>query len=114
MAVFNGIFPVLPGKEDAARVFAKEVSGPRKREFGDMQTRHGLTRETWALQQTPQGSFVLVWFEASDVEKPFAALATEQDDFVVWFRQQVLDVTGVDMTAPPEDPMPETLVEWSV
>jgi hypothetical protein len=29
MAVFNGAFPVLPGKEDATRSFTKEVFGSR-------------------------------------------------------------------------------------
>ena len=112
MAVFNGAFPILPGKEDAARVFAKEVSGPRKGDFDGMQARHGITRESWALQPTPQGSFMLVWFEAADVETPFADLATAQDDFTVWFRQQVVDITGVDLSVPPEGPLPELLVEW--
>ena len=77
-----------------------------------MQGRHGLTRETWSLQTTPQGSFMLVWFEAPDVEAPFVQLATDGDDFTVWFRQQVADVTGVDLSAPPEDPLPEIVVEW--
>ena len=30
MAVFNGAFPVLPGKLDVARAFAKETIGPRR------------------------------------------------------------------------------------
>lgn len=110
MAVFNGAFPILPGKTDAARKFASEVAGSRRSEFTEMQRRYGTTRETWNLQETPAGSFMLVWFEG-DVEKAFAELATAQDAFTVWFRGEILNVTGVDMSAPAEGG-PELLVDW--
>jgi len=55
----------------------------------------------------------LVWFEAPDVEKAFAELATSDDEFTVWFRGQVRDVTGVDLGAPSESPPPDVLVDWT-
>jgi hypothetical protein len=58
------------------------------------------------------GSFVVVWFEG-DVEKAFADLATNDSDFITWFRGRVLDVCGVDLGAPPEGPPPAVLVDWS-
>ncbi len=88
MAVFNGAFPILTGKTDAARAFASAVAGNRKAEFKEMQKRAGTTRETWSLQETPAGAFMLVWFEG-DIEKAFGDLATATDDFTVWFRGQI-------------------------
>ena len=111
MAVFNGAFPILPGKEDAARAFANEVAGPRADGFAAVQARSDTVRETWTLQETPGGTFLLVWFDA-DLEAAFADLATAQDDFTVWFRGQIKDMTGVDMTEPPED-TPDLLLDWS-
>ncbi len=111
MAVFNAAFPILPGKTDAARAFASDVTGARKAEFNDMQKRAGTARETWSLQETPAGAFILVWFEGN-VEKAFDDLATASDDFTVWFRAQIKNVTGVDMSEPAEGG-PELLVEWS-
>ena len=111
MAVFQGAFPILPGKTDAARAFASEIAGSRKAEFNDMQKRSGTTRETWSLQETPVGAFMLVWFEGN-VEKAFADLATAADDFTVWFRGQIKVVTGVDMSEPAEGG-PELLMDWS-
>ena len=114
MALFNGAFPVLPGKADAVRALAKEVMGPRRREFDESQARQGVTRETWSLQSTPDGDFVLVWFEAPDIDKVFASLAESTDPLDVWFREQVQGITGVDMAdtaaAPPP---PEVLVDWA-
>jgi hypothetical protein len=112
MGVFNGMFPILAGKEDAGRAFAAETVGARKKDFDAQQARANVTRETWTMQQTPMGSFMLVWFEG-DVEKAFGSLAVDQDDFSTWFRAQVLDLTGVDLSAPSDDPLPDVLVNWS-
>ena len=112
MGVFNGIFPVLPGKEDAGRAFANEVLGSHREAFTDAQTRNSVTRETWTLLTTPMGSFINVWFEG-DVEAAFTDLATADDEHTTWFRQQILDVTGVDVSAPDGSPPPELLLDWS-
>jgi hypothetical protein len=113
MAVFNGIFPILPGKEQEGRDFAAAIMGERRKGFEAQQTTSGITRETWTLQETPMGSFMLVWFEAPDIEKTFTELATAGNEFSIWFLAQVKDVTGIDMTAPPESPPPDVLVDWT-
>ena len=104
MAVFNGVFPILPGKEQEGRDSRPRAWGSRRKGFDAQAARTGLARETWALQETPMGSFMLVWFEAPDIEKAFTELATSGDEFSIWFRGQVKDVTGVDLGAPPESP----------
>jgi hypothetical protein len=111
MGVFNGMFPVQAGKEEDARAFAAETMGARRAEYDAHLARGDVTRETWTLQETPMGSFILVWFEG-DVEKAFADLATSDSEFVTWFRARVLDVTGVDLGAPPESAPPAVLVDW--
>lgn len=111
MAVFNGVFPIQAGKEEAARAFAAETSGARRADFVAHLTQVGITRETWTLQETPMGSLMLVWFEG-DVDKAFATLATDDSEYHTWFRAQVLDVTGVDLAVPPEGPPPDVLIDW--
>ena len=111
MAVFNGVFPIQAGKESDARAFAAETVGARRQEFEAHLVRSGVTRETWALQETPMGSLMLVWFEG-DVDKAFADLATDDSEYTRWFLAQVLDVTGVDLGAPPDQPPPAVLVDY--
>ena len=113
MAVFNGVFPILAGKAQEGKDFAAACIGERRKGFEAQAARTGLIRETWALQETPMGSFMLVWFEAPDIEKTFTELATSSDEFTTWLRGQVKDVTGVDLGAPPESPPPEVLVDWT-
>ena len=57
------------------------------------------------------GNVMVVWFEG-DVEKAFQDLAVDNSEFVTWFRGQVKDVTGFDLAAPPEGPLPEVVVDW--
>ena len=111
MGVFNGMFPIVKGKEGAARAFAAETIGARKADFEKLQARSNITRETWAMQETPMGSFMLVWFEG-DIEKAFADLASDSSEFAGWFRGQVKDITGFDLGAPPEGPLPNVVVDW--
>jgi hypothetical protein len=114
MAVFNGAFPILAGHEQGARDFAAACMGERRKAFEAQLARGGLTRETWALQETPMGSFMLVWFECPDIEKTFTELATSGDEFTIWFRGQVKDMTGFDLGAPPEGPPPDVLVDCTL
>ena len=112
MAVFLGVFPVLPGKEDEPRKFAQETLD-RGDEFEASQRRFGVTKEEWSLQQTPMGSMVVVHFEGPDIEAVFAGLAQSNDGFDVWFKGRVLEITGVDLSAPSEDPLPEIIFSRS-
>ena len=113
MGVFNGVFPIQPGKEEAARAFAAETVGARRADFEDHLVRVGITRETWTLQETPMGSLMVVWFEADDIEKAFVDLATDDSEYMTWFRASVLEFTGVvDLAAPPAGPPPAVLVDY--
>ncbi len=112
MGVFNGVFPIKPGRDDDARAFAAETFGPRRAEFEAHMTRSDITRETWSLQETPMGSLIVVWFEG-DIQKAFGDLASDDHEYTTWFRARVLDVTGVDMGAPPDGPPPAVLIDWS-
>jgi hypothetical protein len=113
MAVFNGAFPVLPGKLDEARAFAKETMGAHGADFDDAQRRAGVTRETWTVETAPDGSaLVLVWFEASDPTVAFTQLM-DDSEHSVWFRARVQEVTGINLAEAPSGDGPEVVLDWS-
>lgn len=112
MTIFNCMYPVLSGKDDVARYFAKELSGARLDEFTAQQRRANVSRETWTLQQTPTGAVMLVWFDG-DIDRAFAQLATDDDEFTAWFRAKVLEISGFDLAAPDDSAPPEVVLEWS-
>lgn len=112
MAAYNFAFPVLPGKEDEARQFAEEAVGKHAELYRSLMKASGTTRVTWTLQQTPNGSFILVWFEAEEPQKIFEVLATRTGEDADWMRGRIQEVGGTDMRQPMPGPQPELIMEW--
>lgn len=111
MPVLNFMFPIVPGKEGAARAWIAEVAGARREGWDAMQRRGDLTRETFTIQETPMGSFLLVWVEG-DIGKAMSDVATAEDEFTSWHRDRLKEITGVDITQPSDAPPPELLFDW--
>jgi hypothetical protein len=113
MVVFNGAFPITPGKVDEARALAKEMMGPRRSGFDESEKRGGVTRETWSIQEMPDGAaLALIWFESDEPEWAWVELAQDSAEFAVWFRRRFLEITGVDVSEPPLGGSELTL-DWS-
>ena len=108
MAEVMFAMPVLPGKTDAAREMFKTSSGPRRSEAEAANKKHGITKDTWFLQTSPQGDMILGYLETDDPEKSLTAYATDEDSFAVWSREQFKEITGIDMSKPQGAP-PEQL-----
>jgi len=87
--------------------------GARRKECIEYLNRVGISKETWHLQKTPMGSFVVVHFESEDPAKSFKVLAESTHPFDVWFRQQALQVSGVDLGKPMEGAPPEEIFSLS-
>ena len=97
MNAFCVAFPVLPGKSEAAKEFAKTLTGPRYKEFETSEKRLKISKEALFLQRTPQGDSLMVYFEADDVEKAATDFARSQDSFDRWFKDQIKAITGIDI-----------------
>ncbi len=104
------MIPILPGKKNAALAFAMTLMNERRHELDNAQTT--VTKESWFLQETPMGDFMIVYYHAPDPEAVHAALAVSEEPFDVWFRSQVLDITGIDISTPLEN-LPKQILNWS-
>src|SRR3954465_15160591 len=90
--------PLLPGKTDADRAAMTSCrTGERKDAYEESRQRAGITREGVWIQVTPMGDMAVVLMEADDLEKAFAMLATSDDPFDRWFRDQVREVHGISL-----------------
>lgn len=106
------LVPILPGKKDALLAFANAMMNERKADLDKAQVT--VTKESWHFLETPHGDFLIVYFEAPDGGKVHAALAASQEPFDIWFRAQVLDCTGIDISTPPSaEALPTKIFNWS-
>lgn len=110
MQTFCVAFPLLPGKAEAGREFAKACMGPRRAEYAESLKAGGVTKESSFLQKTPQGDMLIVYFEAENVERALDTLAKSKTPFAVWFKQQAKSATGFDLEQRMTEPPPEEIV----
>jgi len=107
----NAFFvPLLPNKKEAALEFTTAMMGERLAEFNKAQTT--VTKESWFLQETPHGDFLIVYYHSPDPDKVHAALAVSEEPFDVWFRGQILELTGIDISTPLGN-LPRQVLAWS-
>lgn len=110
MASLALALPCVPGGADHVRRMAAECQGSRHAEFVDFHHRMGLTSERWYLQQTPQGDLVIITLEGDPVGAVHR-LASSDQPFDQWFKEQSRTVHGVDLNLPLPGPPPELLLE---
>jgi hypothetical protein len=103
--------PLLPGKTEQDRDDIESCAhGTRRAAHEASRARHGITREAVWIQPTPLGDLAVVCLEADDLEAALAGLASSQEPFDVWFREQIRDVHGINL----EDgfPPPEQILDF--
>lgn len=113
MAAYAFAVPVLPGQEEADRRFIADIQGPRRAEYEATWRRFGVRAERIWHQVTPQGTLAVVYLELDDPAQLFGGLATSDDPFVVWFREKILAIHGLDLSQPQVGPPNELMHEWS-
>jgi hypothetical protein len=107
-------FPILPGKDAEMREFAAEMAGARRAEASAFYHSFGVTRESWHLQLTEHGAWVIGVTEVSDdLENTAKAYATSQRPFDRWFKDRVQQITGINPDVEPLGPPTITLFDWS-
>ena len=113
MAVFNGVFPIVPGKEQGGRDFAARAWGSAARVSKLRRPDRDLPGNLRALQETPMGSFMVVWFEAPDIEKAFTDTGHRRQrvQHLVPWPSQRCDWRRHELL--PESPLPDVLVDWT-
>jgi hypothetical protein len=103
---------VKTGKTEDARAFMRELDGPRKTEFDKSERRIGIVKESWFLQHLGENDVLIGYMESADFAKSLRQFAQSRDDFDVWFKRQMSEVTGVDLNHPPAGPLSEQLSRY--
>lgn len=109
MALVARAYPVR--SREAVEEFARELRArpeETRRFYGSFNVR----RETWFLQETAYGTFVIGVTDVSEpVDKVAAEYAASEEPFVAWFKQRVLDISGVDPNQTPLGPQSELVFD---
>jgi hypothetical protein len=90
--------PVVPGKEEVDRGTLDEMAGPRREQYEAALRQAGLTRQAIWHQETPDGTVAVVYVEGEDPEAGVAQFGSSDEPFNAWFREQMKEVHGVDIS----------------
>lgn len=102
--------PIVPGKKDSWEAWIAELNGSRKAEFDDMNQRYGLTAHRAWLQQTPDGGYMVIAVHDGPGSDEFLGkLASSDNEFDTWFRNNIASAHGMDFSAPPPPPAEQVL-----
>ncbi len=110
MALFVMAIPLPADKVSQWRGFLEELNGARKAEFVANRKALGVRERTFH-QQTPHGDLIIVTLEGDDAANAMARFGQGTDSFTQWFKGRVLEIHGVDLSAPPPGPMPSQVID---
>lgn len=104
--------PIQPGKTQTLKEFVRTITESRWEEYEDFQKRGRVQKVTWSLQSSPQGDQFLIYNEGEDFPRLVSELAVSTHPFDVWFKQKVLEITGVDASTFEPRMLPELLLTF--
>ncbi|HTS22501.1 MAG TPA: hypothetical protein VMN79_11920 [Casimicrobiaceae bacterium] len=93
--------------------FASELTGARAAEAERFYRHYGADHESWHLQQTPNGPWVIAVTSLADPVEAAPRYAGATEAFHVWFKNQVLSLTGVDPNKAPLGPPTTQIFAWA-
>ncbi|MBO0790682.1 MAG: hypothetical protein J2P36_07000 [Ktedonobacteraceae bacterium] len=91
------MIPLLPGKQEAWRRFCQALQGSRRHQYEVCLRRIGITKQEVWLAQTRRGDWVHIHLQLERGEPMATVLDAASPAFAGWFRQQLLDLHGLDL-----------------
>ena len=104
-------FP-LRGSVNDLNAFAKALAGPRSGDAARFYRHYGVERESWHLQHTDHGPWVIAVTEFTDPVEAAPRCAESIEAFHLWFKSQVEALTGVDPNIAPLGPPTREVFAW--
>jgi len=93
--------PILAGQEAAFAEFIAALQD-RKAEWEESRRAKGIAKEYVWLQNAPEGSVAVVYFEATDPEGLLSRMMAESDlEFDGWFQERIAAIHGISGEPPP-------------
>ena len=92
--------PIVPGKTEDFRRWAKDQNGIHRAEFADFMHRAGISRACAYLVHTPQGDMAIQYSEGDNPAGAYQYFAASPHPFDKWNRQQLAALHGVDFGQP--------------
>ena len=112
MSMIVRAYPLRASIEDL-KTFAATLSAERKAETAAFYRRFGVSHESWHLQETPHGPWLIAVSAIDDVTEAAPRYARSSAAFDTWFKQQVMTLSGVNPDQQPLGPPTTQVFTWA-
>lgn len=113
MAALAFVASIFPGKQEAWRRFYQALEGSRRPRYEEFHKRLRITKELVWLAETPRGDMAIVYVETDSPERMIPDLAASQLTFDCWFKEQLLELYGLDEQKHQAKQLNELVFAWS-
>jgi hypothetical protein len=100
--------PIIPGKTHRVRTFMQRLES----KYARSGQRTGIVKESWHLQRTLHGDMLIAYLESPNLAEALRQLSTSQAPFDRWFKRQLLEVIGTDLSDPLSEGFSEQLAGY--
>jgi len=97
----------------AFNAFVGELQGARRADTDAFYQAYGVEHESWHVQQTDHGPWVIVVTLLASAQQAAPQYAQANDAFASWFKGNVLALSGVDPSVAPLGPPTTEVFHWS-
>ena len=112
MAMLVRAFPLLKPLADV-QAFAASLRAERRTDAAAFYWQFGVTHESWHVQETPIGPWLISVTKLDDPAEAAPRYAKSSKEFDTWFKDQVRILSGVDPDAQPLGPPTTEVFVWS-
>src|SRR3954447_14754692 len=112
MSIVLRAFPLRRSVEELLG-FVASLEGERKAGTDAFYRRYGISQESWHLQETPSGPWVIALAVVDNPADAGSRYAVASEEYESWFKAQVLHLTGIDGNAEPLGPPTKQVFVWS-
>jgi hypothetical protein len=105
-------FPLRRSVSDL-QAFASELNGAKAADATQFYRHYGVDHESWHVQQTPNGPWVIAVTSLANPTEAASRYADATEAFHLWFKSQVLSLTGIDPNETPLGPPTTEIFSWS-
>lgn len=111
MSIVLRSFPIRA--KDQLQSFVNALNGERKSESDSFYRSYEVSHESWHIQDTPSGPWVICLTIVDNPTDAAPRYAKSTGEFESWFKSQVMQVTGINLNVEPLGPPTELIYAWS-
>lgn len=95
------------------QAFAEAMRTTHRAGADSFYRQYGVSHESWHVQLTPHGPWVISVTAVDDPIEAAPRYAASAAEFDIWFKSQVLELSGVDPDKQPLGPASTLIYQWS-